>query len=273
MSQYSTAPTTALEDVDFLARSEHRVAVLGRLAGGPQTRRELHERTGISQPTLGRIFGDFEDRHWVERSGHEYALTPCGELVWEAFGDLLDTVETVQRLDGVAEHLPADELGLDLRALADATVTTPSEGNALAHVTRLEELWYGSSRGRVVIDMVPPGSPIDNRNRADWFEAGDQHYEAINTAEMLDPVLADPEIAAMFRVGLSSPRMRIYRYEGEIPLVFGMAGGTAFLAPKDRSGMPVALVESTDERVLSWVDEQWETYRVQSTELTVEDLP
>jgi len=262
-----------LVDVDFLARSEHRVAVLTRLADGPRTRRDLHGETGISQPTLGRVFGDFEDRHWVERRGHEYALTPGGELVWEAFGDLLDTVETVQRLDGVAEHLPADELGLDLRVFGDATITTPEPGNALAHLTRLEELWYGSTRARVVLDMVPPGSPVDNQNRADWFEAGDQHYEAINTAEMLDPVLADPEIAELFRVGLSSPRMHLYRYEGEIPVIFGMADGTAFIAPKDEDGVPVALVESTDERVLSWVDEQWETYRAQSTEVTVEDLP
>lgn len=262
-----------LADVDFLARSEHRVAVLDRLSEGPRTRRDLHEETGISQPTLGRVFGDFEDRNWVERRGHEYLLTPAGELVWEAFQDLLDTVETVQRLDGVTEYLPVDELGLDLRVFADAAVTRPEPGNALAHLTRLEELWYGSNRARVVLDMVPPGSPVDNRNRTAWFEAGDQHYEAINTAEMLDLVLGDPEIAEMLRVGLSSPRMRIYRYEGEIPVVFGMADGTAFLAPKGEDGMPVALVESTDERVVTWVDEQWETYRAQSTELTVDDLP
>jgi predicted transcriptional regulator len=262
-----------LADVDFLARSEHRVAVLDRLAVGPRTRRDLHEETGISQPTLGRVFGDFEDRHWVERRGHEYALTPGGELVRRAFGNLLDTVETVQRLDGVAEYMQADELGLDLRVFGDATITRPEPGSALAHLTRLEELWYGSNCARVVLDMVPPGSPVDNRNRTAWFEAGDQHYEAINTAEMLDRVLADPEIAEMFRVGLSSPRMRIYRYEGEIPVVFGMAEGRAFLAPKGPDGMPVALVESTDERVLSWVDEQWESYRALSTELTVEDLP
>jgi predicted transcriptional regulator len=262
-----------LSDVDFLARSEHRVAVLARLADGPRTRRDIHDETGISQPTLGRVFGDFEDRHWVRRRGHEYALTPAGELVWEAFADVLDTVETVQRLDGVLEWLPADELGFDLRALADATVTRPQPGNALAHLSRLEELWYGSRRARVVLDLVPPGSPVDNRNRADWFEAGDHHYEAVNAASMLDPVLADEEIAAILRRVLPSDRMRIYRYEGDVPLIFGVADGKAFLAPKDEDGVPVALVESIDERVRSWVDEQWETYRAQATEVTVADLP
>lgn len=261
-----------LADVDFLARSEHRVAVLELLADGPHTRRDLHEATGISQPTLGRVFGDFEDRHWVERRGHEYVLTAAGELVWTAFDDLLDTVETIQRLDGVSEYLPMEELGLDLRVFADATVTRPEPGRALAHVSRLEELWYGSTRARIVIDMVPPGSPVDNENRTEWFEDGEQHYESISTAEMLDPVLADAETAALFRRGLRFDRMRIYRYEGDIPLVFGVADGTAFLLPKGEDGMPVALVESTDQRVLSWVDEQWEAYLEQSTELAVEDL-
>lgn len=261
-----------LADVDFLARSEHRVSVLGRLAAGPRTRRDLHEETGISQPTLGRVLGDFEDRNWAEREGHEYALTPGGELVHEAFERLLGTVGVVQKLRAVVEYLPADEFDLDLRVFADATVTTPEPGNPLAHLNRLEELWYGSTRGRVVMDLVPPGSSLDNRNRTEWFESGDQQFEAVNTAAVLDQVLADEGTAELFRRVIPSERMRIHRYEGDIPLVFGEADGTLFLAPKGEDGVPVALVETTNEAVRAWIDERWAAYVAASTELTMADL-
>jgi len=56
-----------LEEIEFLARSQNRVAVLRLLATESHTRRSLAAATGASQATLGRIPEDFTDRSWVRR--------------------------------------------------------------------------------------------------------------------------------------------------------------------------------------------------------------
>jgi DNA-binding IclR family transcriptional regulator len=113
----------SLAEVEFLALSENRVAVLRLLAEGPRTRSDLAGETGASQATLGRILQDFADRSWIERRGGEYAATATGRLVSRGFTDLLDILETERELRGVVEHLPTDELTFDLRHLSNATVT------------------------------------------------------------------------------------------------------------------------------------------------------
>jgi predicted transcriptional regulator len=263
---------TPLDDVEFLARSPHRVTVLRTLATGPRTRPDLHDETGISQPTLGRVLGALQDRTWVERRGREYALTPFGGLVAEAFAELLDTVGTVQRLGEVVSLLPADELDFDVREFRDATVTAPTLGDAFRHVRRIEELYYGADRGRVMIDTVPPGSPVEHRERAANFLAGDQRYEAINSAETLDRAVEDPEVAEILCRAVESGRIDLYRYEGSFPFLLWVAGDLAMLAPKDEHGMLAALVETDNEAILAWVNATIDEYRDRSTRLTADDL-
>ncbi|HKJ58002.1 MAG TPA: MarR family transcriptional regulator [Halobacteriales archaeon] len=117
------------EDVEFLARSEHRVAVLDVLADGPRRRADLRAETGASDPTVGRILGDFEDRGWVGRQGHEYALTQPGAFVAERFGRLLDQLSTEQKLRAVWRWLPGELDGFTVDLVADARVTAVEPGD------------------------------------------------------------------------------------------------------------------------------------------------
>lgn len=262
-----------LDDVAFLARSAHRVTVLQTLADGPRSRRDLHEETGVPQPTLGRVLGAFEERNWVERRGRTYACTAFGDLVCTSLADLLETVETVQRFRDVAGTLPTEELDLDLRALADATVTTPTDGDPLAHVNRLSDVWYSADRGVILMHLIPPGSLQDHEARADRFGETEQVVESINSAESLDQILENPAYVELLREGLENDRIRIHRYEGTIPFVLGWADDTAFIAPTDDRGMPTAFVETTDEEVRAWVEARLDAYREQSTRLLPEHLP
>lgn len=56
---------TPLGDIEFLARSEHRLTVLETLPEEGLTPNELKEETGIPRATIGRILGNFEERGWV----------------------------------------------------------------------------------------------------------------------------------------------------------------------------------------------------------------
>lgn len=58
--------TRQLDEIEFLARSAHRVGVLDVLAAGPRDRDDLRTATGASSPTIGRVLSDFEDHRWIE---------------------------------------------------------------------------------------------------------------------------------------------------------------------------------------------------------------
>lgn len=268
---------TPLEDVSFLARSDHRVEVLRTLASGPRSRPNLHETTGIPQPTLGRILGDFEDRNWIERDGREYALTAFGELVVGEFEDLLDAVAVVQNLGEVLQQLPTEEMGFDLRAFADATVTRPEPGEALTHVTRLTELLYRTDHIRVLTPTIAPIPAEDRHERAAAFLDSDRVGESIVSAEAMrqEPLfdVTDETSVGFLREALESGRVRLYVYGGSIPLLLMVADGTAVLAPTDENDVPVAVIETENETVRAWVEAQLDEYRKRATEVTTEDLP
>lgn len=262
-----------LDDVSFLARSVHRVEVLRTLASGPRSRPELHEVAGIPQPTLGRILGGFEDRAWVERDGREYALTPLGGLVFEAFEELLDTVETVQRLGDVLVQLPTDEMDFDIREFADATIWVPEPGDTLSHIRRMEEVWFEADNTRLLGSTLGPASFERRREHAREFVDGEQRSETVVSTAMLEQGMSDPELNRMIREHWDPVRMRGYRYDGTIPLILAVADGTAMLAPTDENGIPTAVIATGNEVVRSWVHDRIDEYREQATELSLDDLP
>ncbi|WP_416838901.1 helix-turn-helix transcriptional regulator [Haloferax sp. DFSO52] len=263
---------TPLDDVEFLARSPHRVEVLQTLMSGPWSRPDLHDETGISQPTLGRVLGSLQERNWVEQTGRTYALTALGELVAEEFTDLLDTVETVQRLGKVISLLPTEQMDFDVRLFGDATVTTPTTGDAFRHVRRVEDLVYDADHLRLLSTTVAPGSPEDHLERIEKFLAGDQVVESVLTINTLDQSFADPEIADIFAEVMSFDRVRLYLYEGTIPQMVGVADGVAFLVPFDDQGIPAAVIETTNPTIRSWADKTIDEYIENSIALTADTL-
>jgi DNA-binding HxlR family transcriptional regulator len=266
---------TALDDVDFLARSGHRVTVLRTLADGAMTRPDLHEVTGISQPTLGRVLGSFEERNWVERRGRAYALTAFGELVHEEFTELLDTVATVQNLGDVLRQLPTEEMPFDLRAFADATVHRPEPGDTLSHVRWMETTWLEADRTRLLGGTLGPASFNERREHARKVVDGErmtEHIETIVSAAMLEQGLSDPELMGMVLEAWDPDWIRAYLYDGPIPTILAIADGVAMLAPTDEHGIPTAVVETEDATVREWVERRLDEYRAESTELTPETL-
>ena len=140
--------TPPVEDVEFLSRSAHRVAVLDALADGPRDRAELRDETGASDPTIGRILGDFEARGWTRRDGHAYALTRPGAYVAEHFAALLTRMETERRLRDAWPLLPGDLDGFDLDLLVDAVVTTVEPDDPYAPENRCASFYPTTDRVR-----------------------------------------------------------------------------------------------------------------------------
>ncbi|RQG96469.1 helix-turn-helix transcriptional regulator [Natrarchaeobius chitinivorans] len=131
---------SALEDIGFLARSEHRMGVLTALSDGQRERHELCRTTGASSATMGRILGDFEDRRWIVREGSIYELTPLGAFVADWFTGLHEAMEIERRLRDVWRWLPREMAGFSIDLFADAVVSYPGPGYPYEPVERVSHL-------------------------------------------------------------------------------------------------------------------------------------
>ncbi|WP_458209932.1 helix-turn-helix transcriptional regulator [Haladaptatus sp. NG-SE-30] len=139
---------SAIEAIEFIARSSHRVGVLEALTDTPRERAELRAATGASSPTMGRILTDFEDRRWIVRDGSTYELTRLGEFVANRFLDLRDAMKIEGKLRDVWRWLPREMDGFSADLFADAVVSYPGPGYPYEPVERLTQLIQGTSRMR-----------------------------------------------------------------------------------------------------------------------------
>ncbi|WP_224271082.1 helix-turn-helix transcriptional regulator [Haloprofundus salinisoli] len=132
-----TGPT---EDIEFLARSQNRIAVLDLLHESPASRTTLQDRLDIDRVTLGRILTAFEDRKWVVDNGSQYATTFLGDLVADKFSEFRAFMATTRDLQPLVGSLPIDMFDFSLHRLTEGTVTTTAEGDPYAPVRRFMEL-------------------------------------------------------------------------------------------------------------------------------------
>ena len=117
--------TSPLEDIDFLARSEHRVAALRTLREGPGDRDALRGVTDASNATTARLLTEFEERNWVVRNGNEYELTDPGAFVADEFLRLVDRMETEHALRDVWQWFPTELPGCTMSLFVGAVVSWP----------------------------------------------------------------------------------------------------------------------------------------------------
>lgn len=131
---------SSIEDIEFLARSAHRVEALAALADGPRDRADLRAECGASSPTIGRVIRDFEARRWISRNGPRYELTPLGTFVAERFASLREAMATERKLRDVWRWLPREMEGFSVELFADAVVSYPGPGYPYEPVARVTQL-------------------------------------------------------------------------------------------------------------------------------------
>lgn len=131
---------SAIRDIEFLARSEHRVAALEALVEGRHDRRDLRAATGASDPTTGRVLRDFEERAWIVRAGPYYELTPLGEFVTDRFLELREGMRTGRTLREVWQWLPREMEGFAVEYFEDAVVAYPGPNYPYEPVERVTQL-------------------------------------------------------------------------------------------------------------------------------------
>ncbi|SEH12403.1 Predicted transcriptional regulator, contains HTH domain [Natronorubrum sediminis] len=262
---------SALEEIEFLALSPNRVAVLDSLATSERTRNELAAETGASQATLGRILNDFRDRAWIEREGSTYVATATGRLVSSGFTDLREIIETEQRLRGVVEYLPTDSLTFDLRRLADANITTPSQMRPNAPLSRLLELLEDADEVWTVSHAFNEQTLTVVQERT---ASGEQAFKGVFSRRAIDALATDDELQTRLEELLEEDDAAVRVREDGVPLAVMLLDDVVYLLVRDEHGVLRASIDTDDEVVRSWaretVDDYWE--RADSLEVSSDEF-
>lgn len=138
-----------LEDVAYLARSEHRAPTLVALTVRPRSRSELWEMTGVSSSTIRRTLREFEDRNWIRRDEYQYETTQLGAFIASAMAELIERAETERKLRDVWEWLPGEESGFSIELCTDAVVTKADADDPYRPVNRFVSLLGETERLRL----------------------------------------------------------------------------------------------------------------------------
>lgn len=266
-----TGSNDPVEELLFLARSRHRVELLGLLSSGERTRRDLEESTDMSQPTLGRILGDFERRHWVS-NGHDgaYSLTPIGSLLAGAIEELLTVLDSSRQLAELADTLPLDRIGFDLRHLSTATVTTPSESDPLAHMRRFDERARNAGTVAVfsnVLACSPASGGADGQ--AEFLADID---DLVVTEEACVDGLDDPTLRALVRDQVAAGELTLYRYGGSAPFLLGCFDDIVGIVPVDDAGIPTGLIETDAPPIREWAEARFEELQENAALVTPDEF-
>lgn len=241
-----------LEAVAFLARSENRVAVLRALDERARDRRELETATGASRSTLGRVLGELEDRRWIERDGRRYETTRAGELVFDRFVDLLETIGGICTLGDAIGYLPLDDMSLDVRHFADATVVPATELRPTRPYDYAIDELRAADRFRCVARSVPP---VYVRAIHEAITSGELDVTCVLDREYLDSI-RDDEVLTRWR-DVAASGATVARHEGTVPYVVIVLDRTVHLWLYEDAGgrhSTVGLLESDDPAVLAWAE-------------------
>ncbi len=248
---------SALEEVEFLARSPNRVDVLRLLSEDRRTRNDLAAEIGASQATLGRILTDFQERSWVQRFGSEYVATATGRLVASGFSDLLQIIETERELRGIVEYLPTHAMDFDLRHLADATVVTPNQTRPDAPVNRVVDL---IEEGREVTIFSHAFNHQSLRAVHERVTAGEQSFRGVISGDAVDALTDDPTLTSYLTDLLDAEDTALRVYTEDIPIAVTTVDDVVHVMLRDENGVLQASLDTDDDAVRSWARDTFEHY-------------
>jgi len=248
---------SALAEMEFLALSANRVDVLRLLSESAHTRGELAAETGASQATLGRIIEDFEERSWIRREGGAYVATATGRIVAEGVTDLLDILDTERDLRGIVRYLPSEEMDFDLRHLADATITTPSQTRPNAPLQRLLDLLRNAEDVRTFSHAFNDQTLEIVRERV---SAGEQSFRGVFSPAAIEALAADDQLSRRLRRLLGEPDAAVRVRSAGVPLAVMVADDVVHLLLRDEDGVLRAALETTNPEVHAWAERSFERY-------------
>ncbi len=259
-----------LDQIRFLSASENRVQVLMYLYEAPADREEISDQVAISRSTLSRVLTGLEERNWISQHGSECMITSLGAFLADEFVSLIESIETMQKLEDVIGYLPMDEIDFELTRLRDARIATPTQTDPGAPLRRARELLHEADEFRFLTNTVV--SPLAETLHEQTVR-GELTIVGVITRDLLDTVRDSPEFGELTGEMIESGGAEFYCYDGTVSQTLGVADGTiAAITQVDPDGYQRAQIETDDRRVCSWAMSTIENYRRESERIRASTL-
>ncbi|WP_121744738.1 helix-turn-helix transcriptional regulator [Natronorubrum halophilum] len=256
-----------LDDVEFLARSEHRVAVLEALAESPRSRADLQDLTEASRSTIGRVLGAFEERRWITKDEYEYEVTPLGAFVASGMRELIERIETERKLRDVWQWLPSEASGFSIEMGSEAVVTDAEADDPYRPVNRFLSLLRETDRFRFVGFDVALLEPCKNELRRRILNG--MHTEIIDPPNVAKYILSTyPDHCSP---PLESDNLTVWLHD-DLPSygvsLFDERIGISCYNPAN--GTVQVLIDTDTAEAREWAEWTYETYRQEARPLALE---
>ena len=253
-------------DIAYLARSKHRIPTLVALTERPRSRSELCELTGVSSSTIRRTLDEFENRIWIHKDGYQYSATRLGEEVAAGMEELIERVETEQKLRDVWQWLP-DEVGeFTIETWAAMSITVAEPDAPYRPVNRFESLLNETNELRLVrpeIALMEPCFDALVQLIEDGVDVGlvarpESHTYFLSTYPERSSAMMEQDCFTVlehddlppYGIGLLDERVAISCYVED-------------------SGMVHALVETDEAAVREWAKSVYETFTAEAQPVKV----
>ena len=258
---------TPIDDIAYLARSEHRGPTLIALTVRPRSRSELWEMTGVSESTIRRTLSEFEDRDWVNRDGYQYEATELGAFVASAMADLIDRVETERKLRDVWRLLPDKESGFAIDMCVDATITVADPEDPSGPISRFCSLIEETGRLRFTgLDVAM----LDSCKN----ELCEQIVDGMET-ELVNPPRVAKYIRSncpnLFSEALESGNLEFRLHDGLPSYGVSILNDRIAIIGYDHEGVAVrVLIDTDDAEAREWAESTFTAHRRKTPILPLE---
>ncbi len=257
-------------EIEYLVRSDHRVAVLELLADRPRDRSELRSATGASASTMSRILAAFEERRWLARNGHRYELTVLGAFVADRLSAFTDAMQVERTLRDVAPWLPYEMDGFSVELFTDVVISNPGPGYPYRPVERIAQLLRESETMRGFGMAVLKSSNLDA-----FFDhvVDDIDCEYIYPPHVFEALLSWDAETVMDAT--TRPTYTVLLH-GSLPLhewcgVCIFDDRTCICCYEPESGLLRALVDTESPAMRNWAASLYERYRDEARPLEEAD--
>jgi len=258
---------TPIDDIAYLARSEHRAPTLIALTVRPRSRSELWEMTGVSESTIRRTLSEFEEREWVYRDGYQYEATQLGAFIASAMADLIDRVETERKLRDVWRLLPDEETGFTIEMCSDATVTVADPEDPSGPITRFCSLIEETDRLRFTgLDVAMLDSC---KNELCERIVDGMETDLINPPRVANYIRSDcPDL---FSDALDSGNLDVRLHDELPPFGVSIFDNRIAITGYDPEGVTVrVLVDTDDPDAREWAESTFMSHRRKTPILPIE---
>lgn len=248
----------ALEQIRFLASSEHRVAILRTLTTESLSPAQIRDQHDVSRATVHRILKSYKEFGWTRQNDDRYVTTSAGRIVLENFESVRHVASEVEELsDFLSEFERSHELPLPLDEHHVVTSTRTDPHAAVEYFAASVPTDASQLQA-----LLPTVIPMFNRACEPLVEAGASvqlvlSQSAIKTSQNSYP--------ADFERARSTDSLSLF--VSQEPFQFGLSvfDDDVFLGAHDERGHLQTCLHSTDDDLREWASSLFYTFRDDAT--------